>query len=187
MPQYQGASETQKLFTCNQVIDTAQSILDNVNCLVKPCAALSIINGQLHLIIEQDEPVTPEGLSERDFKSKIQYSSGGKNKRYNRVIVEYIDKEALYSEQDAIYPEPDSELEQQWLNEDNGVLLEHRFKVSGCTNYYEARQMARVIAMLSRESLNFTVTAGPAPCNLPWPISYQLALTSLAGMKSHFA
>lgn len=162
VPQYQGASETQKLFTCNQVIDTAQSILDNVELLGKSMRGIiPIINGQLHLIIEQDEPVTPEGLSEREFKSKIQYSSGGKNKRYNRVIVEYIDKEALYSEQDAIYPEPDSELEQQWLNEDNGVLLEHRFKVSGCTNYYEARQMARVIAMLSRESINFTVTANP--------------------------
>ncbi|MCQ8881671.1 hypothetical protein NQS96_07655 [Pseudoalteromonas shioyasakiensis] len=162
VPQYQGASETQKLFTCNQVIDTAQSILDNVELLGKTMRGIMpIINGQLHLIIEQDDPVTPEGLSERDFKSKIQYSSGGKNKRYNRVIVEYIDKEALFSEQDAIYPEPDSALEQQWLDEDNGIVLEHRFKVSGCTNYYEARQMARVIAMLSRESLNFTVTAGP--------------------------
>tara|TARA_Y100000588_G_scaffold186210_1_gene200108 strand:+ start:40102 stop:47853 length:7752 start_codon:yes stop_codon:yes gene_type:complete len=162
VPQYQGASETQKLFTCNQVIDTAQSILDNVELLGKSMRGIiPIINGQLHLIIEQDEPVTPEGLSERDFKSKIQYSSGGKNKRYNRVIVEYIDKEALYSEQDAIYPEKGSELEQQWLAADNGVLLEHRFKVSACTNYYEARQMARVIAMLSRESLNFTVTASP--------------------------
>ncbi len=162
VPQYQGASTTQKLFTCNQVIDTAQSVLDNVELLGKTMRGIiPIINGKLHLIIEQDDPATPEGLSDRDFKSKIQYSSGGKNKRYNRVIVEYIDKEALYSEQDAIYPEPDSELEQQWLNEDNGVLLEHRFKVSGCTNYYEARQMARVIAMLSRESLTFTVTAGP--------------------------
>jgi len=162
VPTYQGSTETKPLFTCNIVIDTEQRLIDNAVTIAKSMRALvPIESGQLHLKVEQDDAPTTESLSERDFKSKIQYTSGGKSKHYNRVIVEYADQDALYSEQDAIYPEPGSALEQQWLDEDNGVVLEHRFKVPGCTNYYEARQMARVIAMLSRESLNFTVMAAP--------------------------
>ncbi|MBB1291023.1 MULTISPECIES: hypothetical protein [unclassified Pseudoalteromonas] len=162
VPEYQGASTTKPLFTCNLAIDTSASLLDNVELLGKSMRALMpIINGRLTLIIEQDEEPTEYGLSERDFKGSLKYDDGGKDKRYNRVIVEYIDKELSYSDQDAIYPEPDSELADQWLAEDNGVLLEYRFKVSSCNNYYEARQMARIIAMISRESLNFNVLCAP--------------------------
>ena len=162
VPEYQGASTTKPLFTCNLAIDTSASLLDNVELLGKSMRALMpIINGRLTLIIEQDEEPTEYGLSERDFKGSLKYDAGGKDKRYNRVIVEYIDKELSFSDQDAIYPEPDSELADQWLAEDNGVLLEYRFKVSSCNNYYEARQMARIIAMISRESLNFSVLCAP--------------------------
>ena len=162
VPKFQGSEETQPLFTCNAVIDTGQSVLDNTEILSKSMRALMpIINGKLTLIIEQDDEPTPYSLSENDFDGKIKYDEGSKSKRYNRVIVEYIDKELSYSEQDAVYPEPDSELADQWIAEDNGVLLEYRFKVSSCTNYYEARQMARILAMLSRESLSFTATVAP--------------------------
>jgi len=162
VPKFQGSEETQPLFTCNAVIDTGQSVLDNTEILSKSMRALMpIINGKLTLIIEQDDEPTPYSLSENDFDGKIKYDEGSKSKRYNRVIVEYIDKELSYSEQDAVYPEPDSELADQWLAEDNGVLLEYRFKVSSCTDYYEARQMARILAMLSRESLSFTATVAP--------------------------
>jgi len=162
VPKFQGSEETQPLFTCNAVIDTGQSVLDNTEILSKSMRALMpIINGKLTLVIEQDDEPTPYSLSENDFDGKIKYDEGSKSKRYNRVIVEYIDKELSYSEQDAVYPEPDSELADQWLAEDNGVLLEYRFKVSSCTNYYEARQMARILAMLSRESLSFTATVAP--------------------------
>lgn len=162
VPVYQGATQTKPLFTCNLTIDTSASLLDNVELLGKSMRALMpIVNGKLTLIIEQDEPPTPIGLNEKDFLGKVKYDAGGKDKRYNRVIVEYIDKDVKYSDQDAIYPEPKSELESQWIAEDNGVLLEYRFKVSSCNNYYEARQMARIIAMISRESLNFTVQVAP--------------------------
>lgn len=159
---FQGSDETQPLFTCNVVLDTGQSVLDNTEILSKSMRALMpIINGKLTLIIEQDDEPTPVGLSEKDFDGKLKYDEGSKDKRYNRVIVEYIDKELSYSDQDAVYPEPGSDLAEQWLSEDNGVLLEYRFKVSSCTDYYEARQMARIIAMISRESLNFTVNVAP--------------------------
>lgn len=162
VPKFQGSDETQPLFSCNVVIDTGQSVLDNTEILSKSMRALMpIINGKLTLLIEQDDEPTPYALSENDFDGKLKYDEGSKDKRYNRVIVEYIDKELSFSEQDAVYPEPDSELADQWLAEDNGVLLEYRFKVSSCTNYYEARQMARIIAMISRESLSFSVTVSP--------------------------
>lgn len=162
VPKFQGSDETQPLFTCNVVLDTGQSVLDNTEILSKSMRALMpIINGKLTLIIEQDDEPTPVGLSEKDFDGKLKYDEGSKDKRYNRVIVEYIDKELSYSDQDAVYPEPGSDLAEQWLSEDNGVLLEYRFKVSSCTDYYEARQMARIIAMISRESLNFTVNVAP--------------------------
>ena len=162
VPTYQGSSQSKPLFTCNAIIDTAQSVLENTELLSKSMRALMpIINGKLTLIIEQDDAPTPFGLSEKEFLGTLKYDEGSKNKRYNRVIVEYIDKELKFSEQDAVYPEPESALANQWLAEDNGVLLEYRFKVSSCTDYYEARQMARIIAMLSREALSFDTKVAP--------------------------
>ena len=162
VPTYQGSDRSKPLFTCNAIIDTAQSVLENTELLSKSMRALMpIINGKLTLIIEQDDAPTPFGLSEKEFLGTLKYDEGSKNKRYNRVIVEYVDKELKFSEQDAVYPEPESALANQWLAEDNGVLLEYRFKVSSCTDYYEARQMARIIAMLSREALSFDSKVAP--------------------------
>lgn len=164
VPKFQGSSETQPLFTCNAALDTGQSVLDNTEILSKSMRALMpIINGKITLIIEQDDEPTPFGLSENEFDGALKYDEGSKSKRYNRVIVEYTDKELSFSAQDAVYPDPttDTELADQWLAEDNGILLEYRFKVSSCTNYYEARQMARILAMISRESLSFTVNVAP--------------------------
>lgn len=162
VPTYQDSDRSKPLFTCNAIIDTAQSVLENTELLSKSMRALMpIINGKLTLIIEQDDAPTPFGLSEKEFLGTLKYDEGSKNKRYNRVIVEYVDKELKFSEQDAVYPEPESALANQWLAEDNGVLLEYRFKVSSCTDYYEARQMARIIAMLSREALSFDSKVAP--------------------------
>lgn len=162
VPTYKGSDRSKPLFTCNAIIDTAQSVLENTELLSKSMRALMpIINGKLTLIIEQDDAPTPFGLSEKEFLGTLKYDEGSKNKRYNRVIVEYVDKELKFSEQDAVYPEPESDLANQWLAEDNGVLLEYRFKVSSCTDYYEARQMARIIAMLSREALSFDSKVAP--------------------------
>ena len=90
MPKFQGSEETQPLFTCNAVIDTGQSVLDNTEILSKSMRALMpIINGKLTLIIEQDDEPTPYSLSENDFDGKIKYDEGSKSKRYNRVIKFY--------------------------------------------------------------------------------------------------
>lgn len=162
VPIYQGATETKPLFTCNTIIDTSKPVRDNVNQLLKGMRGfLPIVNGKLTPVIELDDQPVAYGIEQKHIRKTLRYKESGKNKRYNRVIVEFVDAEVKFSKQQAVYPAADSDLFATWLAEDNDVLLEHRITVDTITDYYEARQMARVIAMLSRESLTVEVEVAP--------------------------
>lgn len=162
VPVYQGAEEEKPLFTCNAVIDTGKSLRDNVGILLGGMRGyLPVINGQLSPVIEQDDPPAAYPIRPTHIRGDMKYSESGKKQRYNRVIVEFDDADMKFSTQQATYPDPGDELFDTWLAEDNGVLLEHRVKHETITNYYEARQMARVVAMLSREALTVELEVSP--------------------------
>ncbi|MBD1583505.1 hypothetical protein [Pseudoalteromonas sp. S16_S37] len=162
VPLYDGAVDKRSLFTVNIALDTSNRVLDNVHSLLKTMrGSLPVINGKLTLLVEQDDPVVPHPITASMTRNTLKYSEGDKSNRFNRVVVEFPDEEKGFSTQQAIFPEPSSETFKKWSIEDNGVVLEHRAKINGITNYYEARQMARIIAMLSRESLALEMEVSP--------------------------
>jgi exonuclease VII small subunit len=99
----QGSGEIQELFSSNVVLDTSNSILENVNILLKGCRGwLPVVDGKLQLIIEEDNTVTSEVLDESNIIDIEEITSGSTNDRFNQVTTKYTDPEANWTVQDAI-------------------------------------------------------------------------------------
>ena len=155
-----GSGKYQNLFTCNIRIDTTNTVKGNVDTLLKGCRGLlPEINGITTLIIEQDDAVTPEKITEDLITGNIKIKESGTNDRYNRVIVSFIDKEQNWKNQEAIWP--DTAQHNIFKAQDNGKLLEKKITLETSTDHNEARQMARILCLLSREALSGTIECAP--------------------------
>ena len=147
-----GQPEQRPLFSCNCKLDTSKNILENVNVLLKPMRGwLPIIDGQLTLVIEQDDDPVDIPILEKDIIEMDGVSEGSKNKRYNRVAVTYREPEADGTAQEAVYPPKGSVLEAQLLEEDNGFINEGTVDLVTCNNYYEALEFAKTWLEISRQ------------------------------------
>ena len=154
-----GSGVYRDLFSCNVALDTSATVLENVNTLLKPMRGwLPIINGQLTLIIEEDNAPVDQPILEEDILQMGKITEGNKNNRFNRVSVTYYDPAADGSKQEAVYPEPDSELFEQMLAEDNGFLREESVDLKTCRNYYEALEFAKTYLEVSRQQTRTTIT-----------------------------
>ena len=147
-----GQPQKRPLFSCNCKLDTSKNILENVNILLRPMRGwLPIIDGQLTLIIEQDDEPVAIPILERDIIDMDGVSEGSKNKRYNRVATTYYEPAADGTAQEAVYPPKGSALEAQLLEEDNGFINEGTVDLVTCNNYYEALEFAKTWLEISRE------------------------------------
>lgn len=156
---YSGGGQ-QKLIECNAVIDTGKKLFDNVKILLQNMRGLMpYSNGIYSLLIDKDEPST-FSLNSSNITSDIDVSSIGKDKKYNKVTVKYVNPEANWQDDAAIYPEAGSAEETQFLAEDNGEELAREVTMNTVTNPYSARDLARLICLASRNnSLTTTITA----------------------------
>lgn len=147
-----GQPEQRPLFSSNCKLDTSKDILENVNVLLKPMRGwLPIIDGQLTLVIEQDDDPVSIPILEKYIIEMDGVSEGSKNKRYNRVAVTYYEPAADGTAQEAAYPPKGSALEAQLLEEDNGFINEGSVDLVTCNNYYEALEFAKTWLEISRE------------------------------------
>ena len=153
------SGEFRDLFSCNIALDTGSTVLENVNTLLKPMRGwLPIINGQLTLLIEEDSAPVDLPILEEDILQMGKITEGNKNNRFNRVSVTYYDPAADGSKQEAVYPEPDSEIFDQLLAEDNGFIREESVDLKTCRNYYEALEFAKTYLEVSRQQLRTKIT-----------------------------
>lgn len=154
-----GNGQYRDLFSCNVALDTGSTVLENVNTLLKPMRGwLPIINGQLTLLIEEDSTPVDLPILEEDILQIGKITEGNKNNRFNRVSVTYYDPSADGSKQEAVYPEPDSEIFDQLLAEDNGFIREESVDLKTCRNYYEALEFAKTYLEISRQQLRTKIT-----------------------------
>ena len=157
-------------FTSNVVIDTGQSVFNNVKKLLSGMRGLLPIgSGYIRLAIETSgEPVFHFSHDRSDLTNHatitgpIKTKSGRKSDRYNRVIVRFPNKNTEFENDEIFYPAADNPLAQQWLDEDNGIRLEQSFEFETITSKAEAYQMAEIIAKRSRNRLECSFPASPA-------------------------
>ena len=157
-------------FTSNVVLDTGQSVFNNVKKLLSGMRGLLPIgSGYIRLAIETSgEPVfhfshgSSEATNHATITGPVKTQSGRKADRYNRVIVRFPNRNTEFENDEIFYPADDNPLAQQWLIEDNGIRLEQSFEFETITSKAEAYQMAEIIAKRSRNRLECSFSASPA-------------------------
>ena len=151
---------TQKIFECNAIIDTGKNLFDNVRILLRGMRGLMpYSNGIYSLIIDKSESssfdLTPDNIT-----SDLTVASAGKTKKYNKVTVKFTNPEANWQSDTVFWPPAGSSEETTFLSEDNNQELSTEITLPTITNYYSARDIARVACLTSRASdLSVKVTA----------------------------
>ncbi|TMO72708.1 phage tail protein [Pseudoalteromonas aurantia] len=148
------------LYTSNIRLDTTKSVKANCEKLLAAMrASLPVVNGRLTLILDDDRVPVPWELNDETIVSDINIQEASKRERFNQVTVQYYDNKKNGKVQDAVFPEKDSEVESQWLAQDNGIRLNKKFKIETLNNVHEARRLAEFIARKSRDQLKIQLTA----------------------------
>jgi len=155
-----GAGGSQKIFECNAIIDTGKNLFDNVRILLRGMRGLMpYSNGIYSLIIDKSESssfdLTPDNIT-----SDLTVASAGKDKKFNKVTVKFTNPAANWQSDTVFWPPAGSSEETTFLSEDNNQELSTEITLPTITNYYSARDIARVACLTSRASdLSVKVTA----------------------------
>jgi hypothetical protein len=150
---------------CNAVLNTKKKLFDNVKILLQGMRGLMPFqDGVYSLLIDAAAPSgTPFRLDDSNLTSGIKVTASGKNKKYNRVRVKFVNPDANWQEDSVDWPpNPDTgdTTYTTFKTEDSGEELLREVRLATITNYYSARDLARVICRASREhQLTVEVTA----------------------------
>ena len=146
-----------KLFTTNVVLDTSKSLFDNLNILLLGCRGfLPYSQGQYRLKIDgsrsSEFTFTPDTII-----GGIAIQGESKEDKFNRVTVKFPNPDANWQPDTALWPPAGSTEETTYLAEDGGVLLHEEIELDAITNYYQARDLARVILLRSRNAITCAI------------------------------
>lgn len=155
---YTGAP-SDKIFECNTLIDTEEEIFANLQSMLQGCRGfLPYSQGKYGLVIDKSsEPVF--GFTTDTIVGGIQIKGESKADKYNRVICRFINPAANWQEDTAVYPPAGSAEEEAFLAEDGGTLLQGEFILDTITNYYAARDFARIFLRRSRNAMRVSFNA----------------------------
>ena len=156
---YSGASGTIKIFKTNAVLNTGEEIFRNVERLLIGCRGfLPYTQGQYALKIDQSTSSLMT-LDTSTIIGGISISGSKKEDRFNRVVVKFPNPETDWQPDQAIWPDAGSTEENTFLAEDGGTLLVDEVDIESVTNYYSARDIARILVLRSRNALRVGLRA----------------------------
>ena len=166
---YTGAPSDTQLFQCNAIIDTSQTLFDNVKILLTGMRGLlPFQNGQYGLIIDGD-PSSSFDFNHDNIVGGITISSANKNNKYNQVVAKFTNPDTNWMPDSITYPEVDSGDDTTWLSEDNGERLRTEITLPTTTDVYVARDIARVVLKSSRSQslqISFISTSEGLNCSI---------------------
>lgn len=147
-----GLGGSQKIFQCNAIIDTSAKLFDNVKLILRGMRGLMpYSNGVYSLLIDKSESVSFD-LTPDNITSKIQVASAGKEKKYNKVIAKFTNPDANWQSDTVFWPPAGSTEESTFLSEDDNQELSTEINLPTITNYYSARDIARIACLASRKN-----------------------------------
>ena len=151
--------ETGKIFETNAVLQTDETLFSNIEKMLMGCRGfLPYTQGKYGLIIDKSRSVS-YAFDTDTIVSGISIQGESKEDKFNRVIVKFANPAVDYQPDQATWPDAGSSEETTFLSEDNGTLLVTDLDMPTITNYYAARDLARVILKRSRSSLRCSFKA----------------------------
>jgi hypothetical protein len=143
------------LFEMNTVVDTEVEIIKNLNDMLMSCRGfLPYVDGKYGMRVDQATNHVMEVNSDHIIGG-ISIAGTKKEDRFNQVKVNFFNKDKEYKEDTAVFPDVDdpsdvNNLYQTYLAEDGGEPLVDDIKIDGISNYYTAREMAKLFLLRSR-------------------------------------
>ena len=156
--QHDNTSDTMSIFECNVVLDTSKTLFDNLNILAMGCRGyIPYVQGEYQLVI--DKTRTSQFTFTKDhIIGGIAIRGEAKEDKFNQVIVKFANPDRNWQDDIAIWPPAGSQEETDYLAEDGGILLKDEIELDTITNYYQARDLARVFLLRSRNQLKTQIT-----------------------------
>ena len=177
-----GQSYAGPILTCNFVLDTSQTIMNNVKTLIMGFRGyMPYVQGKYKLRIEDagneydilsgvatvvmtatTKPYPKNQFTGNvcDIVGSITYTGIDKSNKYTSVVVNYVDPDQKWSPQQVVWPETEVE-RQVYIVKDGGRENKQEVTFPTLTNYAMAKDMARLLFNKSRrqETLSITVTS----------------------------
>lgn len=156
---YIGSPSYQPIMSCNIRLDGNNTLLSNVNKILKGCRGfLPYIEGQFHFIIERDRAaIVGFEIDDTNRLSDFVVEDVEIKDYYNKVTVRFKDRAQKGKLGNAVYP-VDSAEHAQYLADDGGIPYEKTLTIDTINNEYEALQMAEIILKRSRNALKVKVS-----------------------------
>jgi len=154
------------ILTANYVIDTGQTLFNNVKLMLTGMRAyMPYVQGKYKLKIEDagnptditsGAAVVQKVFNKDNIVGDITFTGVERSAKYNQVVVKYVDPDNKWSVQEVVFPESESErLRLQQI--DGGRENKKDMTLPGITNYAIARDFARLVLNKSRfqDSISF--------------------------------
>jgi len=171
------ASTTGKAFTCDAVIDTGSSLMDNIKSILAGFRGmLPYQQGKFVCKIEHggddtDITATPANpivvftATNDTIVGGVTIDGDSKQTRINRCRVTYVDPSADYQPNEVIYPDEDSADDIAFMAAD-GVRLEKNITIGTVANREQALQYAEVFVKRSRNAKIISFATSLAGANV---------------------
>lgn len=153
---------TEPRYTCNLVVDTDASSLDNIRAVLATCRGMLVFTGGLYRL-RLDQAQTPVfTFSEDNIIGGWRIQLADKRHRYNRVRAEWIDPESDWQAAICVADSAD------FRANDNNLMLEDRIALHGVTMPYQAQILAQRHLRQSRytTTVQFTSTIAGMLCEV---------------------
>jgi len=155
-----------KLFEFNLVLDTEQDILENIKDMLMCCRGFLPYTNGLYQLLPDKSSSSVFAFTTNEIVGGLSIRGESKDEKYNRVSCTFIDSTNNWQENTAIWPDSGSAEEISYLAEDGGVELIGDFDLPCITNYYAARDIARIFLARSRNALRASFVSTSEALNL---------------------
>ena len=146
----------QKIFTCNSVINTGQSLINNVKVILSSMRGIMPYSqGKYGLVIE-DQGSATFAFDESHIIGGISIRSESKKTKFNRIVATFPDPLSNWQLNQIEYPIAGSAEEAEYLLEDGGIELVKNMDLPCTTNIYSAQDIAEIGLKRSRNALTVT-------------------------------
>lgn len=172
------SSTTGKAFTCDAVVETSTSIMNNCKILLVGFRGIMpYTQGQYRLKIENagdddniesipSDPPVSFTANEDNIVGGLSLIGDNKETKVNRARVTYVDPNADYQPNEVIYPEDGSSDDTQFLSEDNNQRFEATLSLPTVAHREQALQYAEVFVKRSRNAKQIQFATNIAGSNV---------------------
>ena len=148
---------TGKIFETNAVLQTDETLFENLQKILMGCRGFLPYNQGVYSLKIDKSGNSVYAFTTDNMVGGIAITGESKENKFNRINVKFANPAMDYQPDTATWPDADSSEETAFLAADNGTLLVSDISLPTVTNYYAARDLARVILLRSRNALRVSI------------------------------